>query len=37
MKAGLVVRMGVLYDLITRPTATDRPALPTSTAPAGVA
>ncbi len=36
VKAGLVVRMGVLYDLITRPTATDRPALPTSTAPAGV-
>ena len=37
VKAGLVVRMGVLYDLITRPTTTDRPAAPGATATAGVA
>ena len=36
VKAGLVVRMGVLYDLITRPT-TDRPVAPGAIATAGVA
>jgi aspartate carbamoyltransferase catalytic subunit len=37
VKAGLVVRMGVLYDLITRPTTTDRAAAPAAATTAGVA
>ena len=36
VKAGLVVRMAVLYDLITRPTTADRAAPPVPVA-AGVA